>query len=713
MLQNEFSPPLASWIFGPIELSNSQKSSICEQYIKHHITDQEFHTYLNRYDSDRSSLNTVYSKDINETIEAFAKTNNLSRAESIKTMMENFFDCEVGSIFYETISSGELQYNQSCTAQAVNFTRSIAFPALNNMTLGSDVYELFFKVNYASIQGNYYLAELIYFNQTKKQYFTILARASGFYSNHGKNTINTLVLGHKLSKFGLMNENKMIKSSNLPIVLCHDKFTTNVLQETLDAIITTFPGSRIEKVDTKHLEHRDVIIIPLVSKLSYKLALEQAIAINETANSVRISTTPYIISEHFNHPTDTIDDKFIDYVIKNIKLTKEFNMSDLQKNSKTILEYEKFLVDYGIMPPQKTKFQKTPLSTSLIDTPRDATKFELKKILSPHYISACYGQQNSGKTLFCYSLALSFALGFNIFGFVSTEKANILYIDGENSLEKAAAKIFQIANSHGYTNDEVDKYINVLSRKNTIFGSLLDSNTQDIIKSRIMITKAKLVVFDNLLDLAPEVNRSPTKWNDLSQWFKTLSNDFGISILYVHHLSDKGENIGAQEVRFLTHNYFHIYPSKNKKGNDKDCHIELWMQKNKEYTKLNGHLGDFLLLESDSSTPPEQWKMTTPGEVYEINKIYGQQTSNYVFDTELSDRENEILNFIVQRGWVSNEDVVKHISFGTITFLKQNRKYTSETIRKELFYLVKKGLLQHDGNKTRRKYCIPSDSITD
>lgn len=154
-------------------------------------------------------------------------------------------------------------------------------------------------------------------------------------------------------------------------------------------------------------------------------------------------------------------------------------------------------------------------------------KFILKPFLPEGGKMIISGRAGSFKTFFSLQLSLRVALGKTFLLTYQTEKAKVLYVEGETPLSSMAERLKRIA---GDSLEEGQFFFW------PAHGLNLDKDIDlKTLKERIAETQAKLVVLDPISRFWTGEENSNQAVNAFLSRLNTLIDDFGVSLILVHH----------------------------------------------------------------------------------------------------------------------------------------------------------------------------------
>jgi hypothetical protein len=252
-------------------------------------------------------------------------------------------------------------------------------------------------------------------------------------------------------------------------------------------------------------------------------------------------------------------------------------------------------------------------------------------------------------------LALSLACGVDVFNFTATGNRHVLYIDAEATGESAAQKIKQLVAAYDCKQEDADRYFHLWSKIDHSIPSLMGEEGRNTIESKIKDFSAKLIVFDNLLTLVPEIVQAPAKWTSLSSWFKELSKNYKTAVLFIHHTGKDGSSLGLQQIASTTNNIFKISEVANHNLRNPGCAMVFEVQKNKVYPSLDKFKKKYFL-----EAPIAGQEARIPWIKIEDERSgysTGTTSTGYIDDDSLSRDENKIMKLISEKGEIKREDI--------------------------------------------------------
>jgi len=214
------------------------------------------------------------------------------------------------------------------------------------------------------------------------------------------------------------------------------------------------------------------------------------------------------------------------------------------------LTYKKALAIVDKEKPTKPK--ETPVRVDDLDikTIMDYVKLKINKnyivqdFLHPETLTMLYSPPAMFKSLTVMDMALSISKGIDFMG-LKTKKHNVLYCDGENADIIIKERLVKFCKGKRMKRRPNNFYIlkNALlmdEKKNVHLGVLM------ALENAIEKYKIKVVVFDTLHRFAYyDENRADDINMLYTKVFKHLINNFGVTILFLHHSKKDGGYRGS------------------------------------------------------------------------------------------------------------------------------------------------------------------------
>jgi hypothetical protein len=167
------------------------------------------------------------------------------------------------------------------------------------------------------------------------------------------------------------------------------------------------------------------------------------------------------------------------------------------------------------------------------------TEWLVKDLIAKRRITGLAGRSTSGKSWMALELAVSMATGRPVFGkYEVVQPAGVLYINADNPQDMLAKRVKTLLRQ-----DKLKASGN-LSFLNFPNLSLKESQGIANLRKSMSITKPSLVILDSLSMIwgVKDINQNAEIQN-VFQNLRSLSNEFGCSILYLHH-NRKAPNMG-------------------------------------------------------------------------------------------------------------------------------------------------------------------------
>lgn len=263
--------------------------------------------------------------------------------------------------------------------------------------------------------------------------------------------------------------------------------------------------------------------------------------------------------------------------------------------------------------------------------------YAAEDFLSPTKITGFIGESESGKTMLGYTYAVNLASGNTFMDLEVKSPHRVIYFDRETDRKTAQGMIQRIKNAY-----EVDEE---LCQQNFVYksvmigssdipdGDLLNPEVQDWITNEVQKKDSEFIFFDNIHSFGDNLTHD-SNWSKVLTFFRKLSQGQR-SIIFFHHLDEKGKISGSKKIRQLSQNIIKIKSNKyvREKYKEliynfkrKDCVMELDFDKAKadlnrkeliqvwklEYNAESPNSGDkWELLATNAEDSPA---LTTPNE---------------------------------------------------------------------------------------------------
>lgn len=228
---------------------------------------------------------------------------------------------------------------------------------------------------------------------------------------------------------------------------------------------------------------------------------------------------------------------------------------------------------------------------------KEDKSFIIQNVLYPKTISMIYSPPGEFKSLISLYAGFCIATGQDWLRF-KTKRMPVLYCDKENNDNIIKKRFEALHHASGYKRKKFPLYI---LRRN---GDLLDKNFNDRLKEAVKKYKIKVVFFDTLHRFADyDENKSDDLNRIYMQIFQPLVEEFGCSVVYLHHSKKDGGYRGTGDFLGMVDtayqivreksanskksNAFRIINEKSRAGEIEQVRGEIDFAEDSSYIKIN------------------------------------------------------------------------------------------------------------------------------
>jgi len=665
---------------GPVEFSEHERVTLLGQIAKERAKNSGLTlSVLNRLDPLSSLYGDARKYCSPDDIINYARHEDLDLPSATKRFAQDLgISCD--TIFGTDLSSGRtgpprrLAGTQYLSMRN-SYNCSRTFPS--TLHLHGIHWNLINILHYSATDGDFVAGEAIYSDPDTDRYFVL-----NVYADKIRDDVATphkeLHLGYPHKQYRLLGEDLMLDKPDLPIVIFHDKRVADFFHKgnNWPFIPSTFGGrcDDISNVCLEPLFGRTVFIVPLATKESYQCLIKQAEAIQKAeATIVLISNIPLLMhpKETSDEAQRTISDRLTRHIVaKSQIVTREGGPAfDLNGYCLTSQDFRKWAHEHGLASEEQIggSLQSHTLSALLKDETKQSDKFMLENIFAPGELTALVGDTHSGKTLVGYTLALSLGFGLDVFAFSSSGGHHVLYIDAETPGKDGAKNVAQIAAGYGLPPEKVAEFFHPwFVKSHPLPSSLNEKEARLGIEEEIETVAAKFVIFDNLITLAPRVYEVSKDCEDLLSWFAHLHRQYGVAVLFMHHLGKDGTPLGLNKLQAVSRNIFNISKGISKLQEAKGCYMNFEVQKNKKYPSLDQFKATYFLEFHDTYQEGTPWKELENHALKAAPKMLPEK---YIYDESLTPDGNKIVETLSKKGELSNAEIAKQLGCSPSTVL--------------------------------------------
>jgi putative DNA primase/helicase len=169
-------------------------------------------------------------------------------------------------------------------------------------------------------------------------------------------------------------------------------------------------------------------------------------------------------------------------------------------------------------------------------------------VLLDNTILTIIGQAKAKKSFLALNFAVAIARGEGFAGFSVDSPQKVLVLSAEGGYYPTRDRIKQV------TKDETDEVLKNIYTKKYVNFSVDDDDDYKKIMSMIKETQPKVVIFDPLIKFHSQDENSSAGMSTVFRRFGELIENFGISIIVVHH-TGKNIYLGGRGSSFMTGEY--------------------------------------------------------------------------------------------------------------------------------------------------------------
>ena len=169
-------------------------------------------------------------------------------------------------------------------------------------------------------------------------------------------------------------------------------------------------------------------------------------------------------------------------------------------------------------------------------------------VLLDKTILTIIGEAKAKKSFLALNFAVAMARGEGFAGFTVNGKKKVLLLSAEGGYYPARERIKQI------TQDEVDEVLESIFTLKYVNLSVDDNENYEELTQMIRATSPDVVIIDPLIKFHSQDENSSAGMSIVFRCFRELIEDFGISIIVVHH-TGKNIYLGGRGSSFMTGEY--------------------------------------------------------------------------------------------------------------------------------------------------------------
>jgi len=184
-------------------------------------------------------------------------------------------------------------------------------------------------------------------------------------------------------------------------------------------------------------------------------------------------------------------------------------------------------------------------SKSFCDIDIPGKQIYLNPVIAEQQIILIPGWRGSGKTWFALSLADAITRRLNFGPWEADEAVPVMYVDGELPPGDLQERIFLLNPTQEMKQPLYIYNDCFMSSKGVKRASLLDVIWQNDLKDTLLDLGVKVVFFDNISSLSPEIDENKkSDWDPINQWLLEL-RFAGITSVLLHHTGKEGKQRGT------------------------------------------------------------------------------------------------------------------------------------------------------------------------
>ena len=169
-------------------------------------------------------------------------------------------------------------------------------------------------------------------------------------------------------------------------------------------------------------------------------------------------------------------------------------------------------------------------------------------VLLDKTILTIIGEAKAKKSFLALNIAVAMARGEGFAGFTVNEKKKVLLLSAEGGYYPSRERIKQV------TKDEADEVLDSIFTLKYVNLSVDDNENYEELTQMIRATSPDVVIIDPLIKFHSQDENSSAGMSIVFRRFRELIEDFGISIIVVHH-TGKNRSLGGRGSSFITGEY--------------------------------------------------------------------------------------------------------------------------------------------------------------
>lgn len=179
-------------------------------------------------------------------------------------------------------------------------------------------------------------------------------------------------------------------------------------------------------------------------------------------------------------------------------------------------------------------------------------KISVDVFASPKQIGAIIADTHAGKTQAAIGIAVARSASVPFWGFEAVPQSRVLYIDAETENAPFKVSIARQVSALDADSEAVEKnlsYCCLREKGSPQDWDLSAPDFQQRMENEIKASQARLVVFDNLMNLTPKSGKiDEATWNKIWQWMRAMEQKYGVAFLVIHHTNVDGASAGTKNI---------------------------------------------------------------------------------------------------------------------------------------------------------------------
>ena len=388
-----------------------------------------------------------------------------------------------------------------------------------------------------------------------------------------------LVPGLGTSKPVLLGEHDLNRNHSATVFLCANPLVADELNKRIadsrrlpqDAYIATswYGGQRLlEHTDFGGLYKKNIIFLPALHHRKDYLITEAVFERCKLANaqSFKVLPSPVLLGKTVCNKGDgaSLPDALERFCIDTATWLEEEDSIVLQRMEKASYGMEQFRTwsnNIGLTPTEPEVINSPTQSNVFPFSPdpqlqpaQDSDEiFGIDAFVSPKELGVILAPTHAGKTQLALAIAVAHASGTSLLNFTALPlPQRVFFVDGETQRSRLEKESLRIAKASGGDMHVIEKNLHfryVRDEQSDTEVNLSSPDFQAQIEADIKELHVNLIIFDNLISLLPGFRSKGGKyWELFILWTRKLEQNYGVSILLVHHTNSEKGAAGTQDI---------------------------------------------------------------------------------------------------------------------------------------------------------------------